>query len=566
MQDRTPRRISRAHLIAGAIAAASAGVLVYWTATARPMWVDEEMLALNVRDRGFLQLAGPLWLDQSAPLGWLVLERAAMLLCGTGERAVRALTMLFGVVTLGTAWSIGRRWMTPLGAAVLVALCGTGEWLVFFTLELKHYSADAAGALLVPALAAWVLDTTPRAAIASAERPTLATRAFRWWLAAAAAMWFSNGALFVTPFCALVLLGTILRRHTTEETKSFAIGAAAWLMSLAAIYMLVLRHALANAYLKNYWAFAFPPTSEGVGAVASWISAHFTPFAVKPIGTGTPIVFWIVYATGVLFALFSRSSVAATFATIPVSLVTLAVAGFVPPFERLAIWSVPAFYVGVALCADAGGRLLVRPWRRAAPYLGVLFVIPALLAALDIVKRGVFAIEHRPQSNYGLDDRSSVRWLMDARRPGDVVLSTHYGLAAIWWYAGVTVVDAERSGRMADGAPLYEIHHVADVQECASWRTQLDTIVRDRSRIVLYLGFRMNVEPEGFDQLVLEEFGRRWPLVGYKEYAEVSRLAIFDLTGTPAGPLVIPTGPGAQVRTPIPTPPGCVSVTPARRW
>ena len=564
MQDRPSRRISRAYLIAGTIAAASAGALVYWTATARPMWVDEEMLALNVRERGFFQLPGALWLDQSAPLGWLALERAAMLLFGTGERAVRALTVLFGVATLGTALWIGRRWMTPLGAAVLVALCGTGEWLVFFTLELKHYSADAAGALLVPALAAWATDAEPSSAPPTTERSRLASRVFCWWLIAAAAMWFSNGALFVTPLCALVLLGTLLRHRRIEAFTRFTIGAGVWLMSLAAAYLLVLRHALANAYLKNYWAFAFPPTSAGAGAVASWIYAQFTPFAVKPIGTGAPGLFWVVYAAGVLFGLFARSSIAATFATVPVSLLTLAVVGFVPTFERLAIWSVPAFYVGVAVCADAVGRHLAGLTRRTSFYLGLLFAIAALLASFDIVKRGVFAIEHRPRSNYGLDDRSSVRWLIDARRPGDAVLSTHYGLAAIWWYAGINVADADRSGRMTDGAPLYEIHHVADDQECAAWRARLDAIAKDRTRIVLYLGFRMNVEPEGFDQLVLEEFGRRWPLVGYKEYAEASRLAIFDLTGTPAGPLVIPTGPGAQPRTP--TPPGCVSVTPARRW
>jgi len=572
MQDRPPRRISRAYLIAGTIAAASAGVLVYWTATARPMWVDEEMLALNVRDRGFFQLAGPLWLDQSAPLGWLALERVAMLLFGAGERAVRALTVLFGVATLGIAWWIGRRWMTPLGAAVLVALCGTGEWLVFFTLELKHYSADAAGALLVPAVAAWALDENPLvdaapwSAKAPAERSRYASRVFRWWLTAAAAMWLSNGALFVTPLCALVLLATMLRHRSGEAFRRFTLGAGAWLISLAAIYLFVLRHALANAYLKNYWAFAFPPTSEGAGAVASWMYAQFTPFAVKPIGTRTPAVFWLVYIAGVLFGLFARSSIAVTFATVPVSLLALAIAGFVPTFERLAIWSVPAFYVGVALCADVGGRHLERPTRRTSLYLGLLFAIAALLASSNIVRRGVFAIEHRPRSNYGLDDRGSVRWLIDARRPGDAVLSTHYGLAAIWWYTGINVADADRSGHMADGAPLYEIHHVAEERACAAWRARLDAIAKDQSRIVLYLGFRMNVEPEGFDQLVLEEFGRRWPLVGYKEYAEASRLAIFDLKGTPARPLVIPTGPGSQTRTPTPTPPGCVSVTPARRW
>src|SRR5262245_57210697 len=309
MRDLSSRRHSRAWLVGTLIAASSAAVLVYWTSTARPMWVDEEMLALNVRDRSFVQLAGPLWLDQSAPFGWLVLERLMMLVFGTGERAVRALTVIFGIGTLATAWWIGRRWMTPFGAAVLVALCGTGEWLVFFTLELKHYSADAAGALFVTALAGWALDD-------SNEHSSRPRRFVLWWTAAGVAMWFSNGALFVTPMCALVLLGSILRRRDAQGITRFLTGGFGWLVYFIGSYWLVLRHALANPYLKNCWAFAFPPAREGAGAVLSWVGAKFTPFAVKPVGTGMPALFWVVYVAGVLSGLIAQSNLAIVFATV----------------------------------------------------------------------------------------------------------------------------------------------------------------------------------------------------------------------------------------------------------
>src|SRR5262245_25146876 len=143
----------RAYWVAASIAVLGCGVLIYWLAVARPLWVDEEMLALNARDRSFAQLAGSLWLNQSAPFGWLALERLVMLTLGTSEPAVRLLTVCFGIGTLVAATWIGRRWMTPFGAAVLVATCAFGEWLVFFVLELKHYSSDAFWALLLPALA-----------------------------------------------------------------------------------------------------------------------------------------------------------------------------------------------------------------------------------------------------------------------------------------------------------------------------------------------------------------------------------------------------------------------------
>src|SRR5215203_476075 len=186
------------HWLAIVIASAGAGMLVYWWRLARPLWVDEEMIALNARWRPFGDLAGALWLDQSSPLGWLALERMALLMFGVNERAARALPVLFGVGTLAVAVWVGRRWMTPVGAAILAVLCSTGPWLVFFTLELKQYSADVCFALLLPALAAWATE-------ADSDRHAI-HRAAVWWVGAATALWLSNGATFVAPACAAVLL------------------------------------------------------------------------------------------------------------------------------------------------------------------------------------------------------------------------------------------------------------------------------------------------------------------------------------------------------------------------
>ena len=160
---------SRYHWLASAIAFAGAGTLIYWWRLAKPLWVDEEMIALNARWRSFGDLAGPLWLDQTAPLGWLTLERLALLTFGINERAARAIPVLFGLGTLAVAVWVGRRWMTPLGAAILAALCSIGPWMVFFTLELKQYSADTCWALLLPALAAWALEGTVAIACSGAQ-------------------------------------------------------------------------------------------------------------------------------------------------------------------------------------------------------------------------------------------------------------------------------------------------------------------------------------------------------------------------------------------------------------
>jgi hypothetical protein len=533
------------------------GLLIYWLAAARPLWVDEEMLALNVRDRTFGQLAGSLWLNQSAPFGWLVLERLLMLTLGTSERAVRLLTVCFGIGTLATATWIGRRWMTPFGAAVLVSMCAFGEWLVFFVLELKHYSGDTFWALLLPALAASSLDD--RAGSTSRARTTVA-----WWLAAAFGLWFGNGAVFVTPGCAVVLVIVSWRRGGWRGASSAAAPGVVWLASFAADYVLVLRHALANPVLDEYWAFAFPPVGDGVVATLGWFARLPEPFAGKPAGSELPFLFWLACASGIGVALARRLLLGFMFATVPLAAVVLSLLHIVPIFERLALWVVPALYVAVALCADASVWLRSGRQRFIASTAAVLAGITALAVAGDIVWRGAEALARKPLSNYGLDDRSSIRLLLAAHRPGDAIVTTHFGLVALWWYGGLDISDIERSGHLPDGSPVFELRHVPDERDCERAEAELDSAFNGRDRVAVYLGFRLNVLPEGFDKLVMRDLSRRGSVVNYKQYADESQVAIFEL-GRPT------PGHGASVRpaeasgsTAMPS--GCVAVMPARRW
>lgn len=664
------------------VAAAGAAMLIYWLQTARPLWVDEEMLALNARDRGLAQLGTPLYLDQSAPLGWLVLERFAIATLGTSEPAVRSVNTLFGIAMLVTAAWIGRRWMTPVGAVVLVLLCATGEWLIFFVLELKHYSADAFGTLLLIAVAARAVDAgdgdagdrsgarggmpvarsrQEQCGDSPTARSALRARTLVWWVVAAVALWFSNGALFVTPGIAVALLAMDVRRRDWTAVRATIGGGAIWLASFALAYVLLLRHTLDNPFLKNYWAFAFPPRDAGLGATVAWTAGLLQPFALKPSGTTFWVPFWIAVAAGIGYAtaaprrgraLHSAGAARSAedlqahahgdtdahldpldrephnptllsqpphshalvrertysdalgwiVATVPVSAVLLALAHVVPPFERLAIWVVPALYVAVALCADAAVRLAapaprsdatssrvtvdgrsnrtIDPsWslgtrsKRATNWLLALgFGAVAGMTCVNVVQRGYRALQVRPQSNYGLDDRRSIRWLLSSVRPGDVVLTTHFGLAAIWWYGGIDISKTGRIGHLPGDIPLLEVGHEPPGPDCARREQELRAALAGRSRVVVYLGFRLNVLPPGFDYLVLEELGKRGDLVGYQRYAEESRLAVFDLARLPAHTLVIPgeaEEPNAIVPT-VPTAPraaaGCLTVTPAARW
>src|ERR1700736_1889337 len=97
-------RAAGASIAPALILLVGAALLVIRWVAARPLWLDEEMIAINIRDRAFRDLTGSLLLGQSAPLGWLALEHWFVLAFGTGERVLRLVPVLFGLGTLATAY------------------------------------------------------------------------------------------------------------------------------------------------------------------------------------------------------------------------------------------------------------------------------------------------------------------------------------------------------------------------------------------------------------------------------------------------------------------------------
>ena len=143
-------------------------------------------------------------------------------------------------------------------------------------------------------------------------------------------------------------------------------------------------------------------------------------------------------------------------------------------------------------------------------------------------------------------------------------MTTHFGLVALWWYGGLDISNAERTGQLPDGSPVFELRHVADDNDCARASADLDAALTGRGRVALYLGFRHNVLPENYDKLVMRDLTRRGSLVTYKEYADVSQVAVFELRERER-----PDDVRAQAEQPNDSsaiPPGCIAVTQARRW
>jgi hypothetical protein len=415
-------------------------VLRVWRwAQGRSFWLDEEMLAMNIRHHGLSGLTGQLDDDQAAPLGWLWVEKLIAMAFGEGERALRLQPMLYGVGALLLAWWIGRRWLHPAGSAMLVALFACSPTLLTFSDQLKQYSADVFWVLLLIALAARVV-----------EEPADRARRWQFWLLAAAGSWMSMGALLAIPALALVIGGQALLRREWRTVAGHLLPGVVLVTSFAVHYVLSLRFTVQNPYLADFWSgIGYPPDGAGPKGMAKWLVAAWGRLSENPmdlwqLNTDVPwymgaatVLFWLMTLAGVIVAMRRRVEYGLLLLGVLVSGPLFAVLHLVPLAVRLALWLVPAAYLAVAIAFQAAAQAFPAVWRRAreswirpiaVAALGYALLLP--LVVIVLASRSVHSVAAEPE----LDDRAAVAWMREQHRPGDLVLLVTSATRALQWY------------------------------------------------------------------------------------------------------------------------------------
>ncbi len=238
-----PEGLSRPYLTGLAVALIF-GVAVYfrlYELGSRNLWTDEAWVALAAMQP---TAAEALAAAQSTPPFYLLTVWAMVQLWGHGEVALRGLSWLFGVGTLCLLWRLSRALVEVPAALLALAAVAFSPIMVYYSKELKQYSADAFFAVLV----LWL-----------AER-LRARRGRRGWLALAltglVGLGFSQPLIFTLPVAGAVLWFTLPQ---AQRLRLASLGGV-WILAAAGYYLWFIRQEI-DPDLVAYWGQDFPDLS-----------------------------------------------------------------------------------------------------------------------------------------------------------------------------------------------------------------------------------------------------------------------------------------------------------------
>ncbi len=367
---------------------------VWGYADGRELYRDERSLLLNLELLPVFDFHTTLEEYQLAPPGFLVLERMAVRLPGDDVMAARTVALACGIASLLLFRAVAGRLLRPTAVPVAMGLFALSDWLIYYSAEIKQYSSDLALALAAVLLTLRAGPSTER----SNPRGLLALAAL-----GAVGVWFSHTLILILAAAGTYLMAEALVRRDVRSSLILAAMGAAWLLSFAGCYVVSHRILSKEAFIWNWWDFAFlpiPPRSSADVRKVFWAIANLfdSPSDVKmPIGmVPTAIVAMLLWIVGAI-SLGRRRPGGLYLLAAPLAFTLVASALHQYPFHgRLLIFLVPAVQMLVA----EGAAALARPggWPLAM-LLGAFLLFQPVCDALW--HRFIQAINHDAYDTHG---------------------------------------------------------------------------------------------------------------------------------------------------------------------
>lgn len=378
------QRAARRWLVALVVVGVVARVLRYGLSFA--LWEDEAFLVVNLFEKDFRGLLGPLDFVQLAPPLWLFAEKGVAEVLGYSEWSLRLVAFVSSLASLALFVSLARRVLAGWGATFAVGIFAVSYPCVRYAAEAKPYGVD----LLVSV-----------ALLLAGVRLAEEARPVRWLLLSALLAfgpWLSFPAVFVGG--SVVLLGLLRALASAGPGHRLADGApwvAAGLLHVSSFVAAQACVAGAAAPtlpgMQAFWGDAFPPLGTPL-RTPLWLLASLTgPLLAFPVGgaAGASTVTAVAVLGGaVLLARSSRRPLLA-FCTVPLALHLAAASLHRYPFgghTKFSLYAAPLVSILAAIALAHLASLRPLPGGRRGPgdeaVAALLLVIGVAVFARDL--------------------------------------------------------------------------------------------------------------------------------------------------------------------------------------
>ena len=411
-------------------------------AAQRSLWLDEAMLARNIVERSFGQLAQPLNYDQGAPLGFLYIEKLLTEIIGNHDTTLRLLPLFAGCLSLFLMYKLGGYCIRGPSTFVALALFAVGDRLIYYASELKQYSSDVLVVLLLYLAAAPNLEGR-----ATRKHCLLLT------FGGAIALWFAHPAAFVLASIGFALFLMYLSRRDWHRLRWLALSGLVWATSFSLLYLTSLRHLTASRGLLDFWQPAFMPMPPW--ANLQWLTDALRYSFVDPVGLSASLTGALLGLAGAVLLLRQRWQWGIAL-LIPLFLTLVASGMRVYPFGgRLLLFAVPSLLIAIGVGLE-GVRSALR--RTGALATGVWLALVVILLWGPVVS----AADKLVKPPMGEHTRPVFAYVQSHRQPGDSIYVYYGAEHAFRYYApmfGFDLSDYIR-GTYSRPAPLKYLEDV----------------------------------------------------------------------------------------------------------
>lgn len=342
----------------------SSGIIlrIFEFVVGRSLWEDEAKLALNIIERGYLDLMQPLRFFQVAPLPFLWTERFFFTIIPSPDYALRIFPLLCGIGMLYPLWYLVRK-ATKSEALALwtLAFAAFNPFSVYYAVEIKQYSSDLFLAILLPALY-----------FKATELPS-EKRKWLLILTAIPAMFFSYVSIFI-----LFTLGSHRlwnwKINKKLEPEYFWIFGA-WILLFGINYFLFIHGHSSRDFILDALGEHFMPLQFWTFDFIKWLAFHigwiFTKTLFFPKIAGIWLLFFCLYLLGIGKWMVEKNIGVLILCLLPVSL-HLMMSGLemYPVVPRLMYYLLPFFLIPISAGLNAV-MLFLRKYNGSAPVLQV---------------------------------------------------------------------------------------------------------------------------------------------------------------------------------------------------